>query len=420
MILVSINRCCVLLLLIFCSTSLSAQIQLAFSGTPTLTGTAGTVGAKYTYANIGTSGSITIKGVIEIIAISGASLDNIDGPASAGGLDQAFQPVISGSQTSGNCWSIQFRISFFDASTNAAITLSSFRSSGVDIDGNGGTLREYNTFVGPDSYTLDNPTNLTVTNTAGAYKFLSPSSSYAGIALSQTNVAVTCVYSNRASVDLIIGSCCVGGSCSVASGSGRQHSINFYDAITYTSPTVVLPVTLLQLSATRKSRGVQLNWSTSDETNFSHFTIQRSTDGKSFSDVAAVPSQGTAHQYSYMDQSIPTGVVYYRLKMVDQDDKFLYSQILRINAEIDESGNVSIYPNPVSDALNVRVVSQTNQTVKINVFDEVGILIRSFSRNIEQGVNIIPLDAQLLNKRGLYIFQVVSNNGSRSVRGWKL
>jgi hypothetical protein len=108
----SLLKAVCLLLFFFFSCSLFSQIQLNFSGTPALSGTGGAIGAKYTYANVGTAGSITIKAVVEIINNTGADLDNIDGPVSGGGTDNAFQPVINGSQTSGNCWSIVFRITF--------------------------------------------------------------------------------------------------------------------------------------------------------------------------------------------------------------------------------------------------------------------------------------------------------------------
>lgn len=399
-------------LVLLCHAGASAQIPLAFAGTPTLSaGTAGTVGAKYTYLNIGTSGAITINGVIEIIAMSGASLDNIDGPVAAGGLDNAFQPVISGSQSTGGCWSIQFRISFYNAATNLPVTLSSFRASGVDIDGNGGTLREYNTFIGPYSYTLDNPSNLTVTNPSGAYKFQSPATSFTGIALTQTSVAVTCLYNNKSTVDLIIGSCCVGGSCSAASGSGRQHSINFFDAVPYAAPTAVLPITLVQFSAIRESGTVQLNWITSDETNFSHFTVQRSADGRVFIDAAQVPAAESGHQYAFVDEVRQPGDLYYRLKMVDKDDKYVNSSVVRVAEEADQFTALLVYPNPVSNSCSVQVYSPKQQQVTLKIFDQIGHLIGTISKNVPRGTAILAVDGHLFAKKGLYYVQLTSGQG---------
>jgi len=385
-----------------------SQIQLAFTGTPSVSGTAGAVGTQYTYSNVGSTSGITIKAVIEILSTDGAGLDNIDGPVSSGGTDNAWQPVIYGSKTSGNCWSMVFRIRFYNASSNAALVLSSFQASGIDIDGNGGTLREHNTFYYPYSYTLDNPTNLTFTNTAGVYRFQAPSQSYTGIALNQTNVAVTTTYTNRSSVDISIGSCCVGGSCSVAANAGRQHSINFYDAVPYTSP-VVLPMTLEKFEASIVNEKILLTWETLEEINLDRFIIQRSADGLHFSDIASVSAKQTASSYKYYDNTVKDGKYYYRLKAMDIDGKFTYSPIVAQSNNTDQQSAITARIS--NGQVHAIIRSSNRQHVKLVLVTSQGQVIKTISSQVGIGTGAIIMQPPAMLSRGIYFLRISSDQG---------
>jgi hypothetical protein len=88
----------------------------------------------------------------------------------------------------------------------------------------------------------------------------------------------------------------------------------------------VLPITLLNFSATVQAfNAVELNWTTTNEINSSHFVIERSIDGNKFSDINKVSATGNStikQNYSYLDNqaaNINSPVLYYRLKLVDKD-----------------------------------------------------------------------------------------------------
>ena len=235
-------RVIVLICLLLISSNLLSQTQLNFNQVPTVSGTSGAVGAKYTYSNVGTQSNVTVKAVIEIISTSGgAILETID--QSGSGSANAWQPVINGSQTSGGCWGIEFKISFFDASNNSPVILEEFKASGIDIDGDGGNLREYNTFYYPTSYTVENPTNLIYNNVGGLVEFKSTAAQVNGIALTATRQICTNQYDNKTSITIKLGSCCVGANCRASNGN-RLHSINFFDAIVYIAPTVNIGYTI--------------------------------------------------------------------------------------------------------------------------------------------------------------------------------
>jgi hypothetical protein len=84
---------------------------------------------------------------------------------------------------------------------------------------------------------------------------------------------------------------------------------------------------------------VMLNWATASEINTSHFIIQRSIDGKEFNDAALLFTQegdrSTQMEYNYADNanSIKSDIIYYRLKMVELDGKYSYSNPVIVHLE---------------------------------------------------------------------------------------
>ncbi len=97
---------------------------------------------------------------------------------------------------------------------------------------------------------------------------------------------------------------------------------------------ITLPVVLSQFTATKKQDVVQLQWKTDQEQNSREFIIERSADGNNYSAIGAVAAVGnsnSAQYYSFTDNVPQKGNNYYRLKFVDNDDKFNYSLIRTIN-----------------------------------------------------------------------------------------
>ncbi|MEM9525789.1 MAG: T9SS type A sorting domain-containing protein [Bacteroidota bacterium] len=121
--------------------------------------------------------------------------------------------------------------------------------------------------------------------------------------------------------------------------------------------TAALPVALMDFSATLIGKEVRLNWTTVNEQNNDYFTVERSTDGASFSAIATVNGAGTtgqAQEYESWDDQPRGGLNYYRLKQTDFDGSFTYSEVRVV--ELPALGTqFSVFPNPVSKVLNVRL-----------------------------------------------------------------
>jgi hypothetical protein len=117
-------------------------------------------------------------------------------------------------------------------------------------------------------------------------------------------------------------------------GTGTACSARFGSSIT-------LPVKLIYFKISQNIQTVLLSWQTASEQNNHYFTIERSYNGTDFEAVATIPGPGNSSQilnYSYSDVCNRSGLVYYRLKQTDYDEKFSYSKtistIIKANPKI--------------------------------------------------------------------------------------
>jgi hypothetical protein len=128
------------------------------------------------------------------------------------------------------------------------------------------------------------------------------------------------------------------------------------DNIVWTTDFVnyILPIELTVFHCTLENNKPKLSWQTASESNNQKFEIERSSDGTHFEKVGEVTGAGNSNQlldYSWIDSSnILKTLFYYRIKQVDFDHKYTYSDICDIKIDIDK-GNF-IFPNPFTDCIH--------------------------------------------------------------------
>lgn len=151
--------------------------------------------------------------------------------------------------------------------------------------------------------------------------------------------------------------------------NGEDYSIYFNDGFTgtdYTGITYdnsssgcsVLPLSLIRFSGQMLQDRVHLAWMTLSESNTSHFDIERSKDAGSWVKIGEVKAAGgssTQITYTYTDhlEKFEAELVYYRLKMVDEDNRYTYSKIIAFRRYASAS-HLVLYPNPVSQGDVIR------------------------------------------------------------------
>lgn len=171
--------------------------------------------------------------------------------------------------------------------------------------------------------------------------------------------------------------------------------------INYSGPA---PVTLLSFDARRNGAVNKLTWNTSQEQNSYRFIVERSADGRNFSELGFVQAAGNStiqRNYNYTDESPLKGINYYRLKMVDQNNSFRYSEIRNIrNLGVSD---MQITPNPVVDNLKMQVDAVVAGTAVLYITDLSGKNIYQERLNLVSGLNNLNIPMTRLAKGTYFV-----------------
>jgi hypothetical protein len=185
------------------------------------------------------------------------------------------------------------------------------------------------------------------------------------------------------------------------------------------STVSVLPLKLLAFSAALNDAGVLLSWKTEDEENVSHFSLERSTNGSTFEAIATIKAIGHVNsvaKYSFNDTKIPASTTYYRLRMVDVDGKYVYSNALVVRPAHASGVSVSLYPNPVHSDATVFVQSDIAGIATIRVMNMQGATLMTQKNAVVRGENAISLNKQPALSAGVYSLQVSVNGNTYVTR----
>jgi uncharacterized repeat protein (TIGR01451 family) len=167
--------------------------------------------------------------------------------------------------------------------------------------------------------------------------------------------------------------------------------------------TQLLPLKLLAFVVTKQDNGNLLKWNVSKQVNFSHFEIERSENGHDFMQIGKVP--GGPETLSYHDNKYARAINYYRLKMVDADGKHEYSPIRKVN---NQGGiDVTLYPNPVKDVLQVQVESDHAKKLQLHILTPDGRIVVAKELSVAAGATITSLNTAMLAK-GVYLLRISS------------
>lgn len=114
---------------------------------------------------------------------------------------------------------------------------------------------------------------------------------------------------------------------------------------------ITLPIELLAFEAENVTGGVELTWKTATELNNDYFTIERSSDGIGYSEIATVKGSGTSKEivsYDFTDTDPLNGRSYYRLTQTDFDGKFEVFKPVAVDVTLSDEPVISVSPNPIT------------------------------------------------------------------------
>ena len=171
-----------------------------------------------------------------------------------------------------------------------------------------------------------------------------------------------------------------------------------------------LPVKMLPLTGKATGKTNQLYWTTTLEVNNKVFMVERSSDGRTFTTAAAVPTKAADGnstqiiQYDYTDLK-PYNQTYYRLKQVDADGKYSYSKIIQLNSS--NSVALSVYPNPASGNIHIE---KSSKITAIHILEITGRTVKQLTPSANGNYNIRGLVP------GVYFFEIYSDEGKETVK----
>ena len=126
--------------------------------------------------------------------------------------------------------------------------------------------------------------------------------------------------------------------------------------------------------------------------------------------LKAAGNSNSIKNYQFTDASVvlsSTKTIYYRLKIIDNDGSFTYSKIVSIN--LDEElmkDEIHVFPNPFSENVYVKIVSSSNQEVKITLRDITGKIISNELCEVKSGLTIRNEAAMGNLQIGMYFITV--------------
>ncbi|MEI9942684.1 MAG: T9SS type A sorting domain-containing protein [Chitinophagaceae bacterium] len=184
---------------------------------------------------------------------------------------------------------------------------------------------------------------------------------------------------------------------------------------------MVLPLTLIDFSGVYFQEKAILHWSTQDEYNFEKFEIERSINGINFNSIAiknAVGVNATITQYEFADDltNITSGIIYYRLRMIDIDGKATYSNIIPIKNGRQVDNEIMFIPNPIRNSAQLMINSGSNDNVELRIISLSGAIMMSQRNKLYPGNNSITVDGLSKLASGSYFLQITSAKGIKTLK----
>ncbi len=181
--------------------------------------------------------------------------------------------------------------------------------------------------------------------------------------------------------------------------------------ITNTAGTLIrdftlVPLRLLSFSAMpQNDNTTSLYWNTANEINTKQFVIERSSDGLRFNSITNIVAKGKANNnYHTIVADANTGIVFYRLKMVDNDGSFAYSPIIKIDKRKNTTG-IHVISNPVKDNIVINITDRTLHNTQASIINMQGAVVKTFI--VKEGSQTIDLRGMLT---GMYYIRTSIGN----------
>ncbi len=185
-----------------------------------------------------------------------------------------------------------------------------------------------------------------------------------------------------------------------------------------------LPLRMTAFSVGKQGTNALLKWTTANESNTHHFEIQKSIDGVNFETIANKTAAGNSSMdidYQYNDPiANASGIIYYRIKTLDVDGKYYYSNIVALRLNDAVVKDFSVYPNPFRNNFKMEISSDKVKDVNIRISNAVGQKSLERTVSLTKGVNTIVLSSEIANlPAGMYLIDIISDQEKQTRKIFK-
>ncbi|MCU0442572.1 MAG: T9SS type A sorting domain-containing protein [Bacteroidia bacterium] len=191
---------------------------------------------------------------------------------------------------------------------------------------------------------------------------------------------------------------------------------DFTKQITLGATGMVLPVSLLYFTGKNTRTDVTLNWATANELDNAGFYVERSTNGRNFTQVGFVQGKGTTNsntRYAWVDQNafVTAGArkLYYRLVQRDFSGAQTTTPIVTVLSEVAITNKATAYPNPFSNEVSIAVDSERDGILEVTVLDVTGRIVYQASESVKAGLSNIETTGLQKLGNGMYIVRTKLN-----------
>lgn len=171
-------------------------------------------------------------------------------------------------------------------------------------------------------------------------------------------------------------------------------------AATPIGTNIVLPVSFMKISGAMEGSVCRVSWDVADEVNVKDYILEKSLNGYDFAPVASVVAARFS-TYSALDYNPAKGANFYRVKGLDVDGKATYSNVIKVvNGKI--YGSLQLYPMPVSNKVNIKMVAMEKGTYTFSMVDMTGRLMAKSTFNYNGLDTAVPMNIPASAASGIY------------------
>ncbi len=206
------------------------------------------------------------------------------------------------------------------------------------------------------------------------------------------------------------------GTCNLASVINQvmRNAMTGFSAFGVEQSTTTLPVELVQFAGEKMEKNHLLNWQTASEINNQWFILEQSTNGIDFTEIYRAAGQSNSNtniNYSFTYKFPDPGLNYYRLRQVNTDGTFTFSDMVVLDNTSGVVTLANLFPNPSNGDMQFDLITSEAGSFSIEIYDITGKIVMQKKHYQEEGKKTVTLETSQLST-GVYTLKVFGNDSN--------